>query len=40
MHRMVYENRDLAGEDLSLLIEASADAFSSQYLCIASFHHP
>ena len=31
---MLHENRDLAGEDLSLVIEAAAVAFASQHLCI------
>lgn len=31
---VLHENRDLAGEDLSLVIEAAAVAFASQHLCI------
>lgn len=31
---MLYENRDLAGDDLALVIEAAAIAFASQHLCI------
>ena len=36
---MIHEDRELAKKDMLLLIVAAIVAFTSQYLCIASFHH-